>query len=73
MQARFCEKFTSAGRLWANYQTRLIDVEFFMLLTPYKCLLVGLKNIKQVLLGLQHIIADVIAKDRETLTTMRKM
>lgn len=28
---------------------------------------------KQVLLGLQHIIADIIAKDRETLTTMRKM
>lgn len=58
---------------WAKYQTRLIDVEFFLLLTPYKCLLVGLKNIKQVLLGLQHIIADIIAKDRETLTTMRKM
>lgn len=33
----------------------------------------GLKNMKQVLLGLQHIIADIIAKDRETLTTMRKM
>ena len=32
-----------------------------------------MKNMKQVLLGLQHVIADIIAKDGETLSTMKKM
>ena len=33
----------------------------------------GLKNVKQVSLGIQHIIADVIAKDSETLSTIKRM
>ena len=33
----------------------------------------GLKTVKQVSLGIQHIIADVIAKDGETLSAIKRM
>ena len=33
----------------------------------------GLENLKDVELGLQHIIADVISKDRNVLDFLRKM
>ena len=36
-------------------------------------ILAGVKNVKQVCLGIQHIIADVIAKDSETFTTIKRM
>ena len=37
------------------------------------CLLAGVKNIKQVSLGIQHILADVIAKNSETMSSIKKM
>ena len=37
------------------------------------CILAGVKNIKQVSLGIQHILADVIAKNSETMSSIKKM
>ena len=36
-------------------------------------ILAGVKNIKQVSLGIQHILADVIAKNSETMSSIKKM
>ena len=36
-------------------------------------ILAGIKNVKQVSLGIQHIIADVIAKDSATLSSIKRM
>ena len=36
-------------------------------------ILAGVKNIKQVSLGIQHILADVIAKNSETMSSVKKM
>ena len=39
----------------------------------YIHVLAGVKNIKQVSLGIQHILADVIAKNSETMSLIKKM
>ena len=36
-------------------------------------ILAGIKNVKQVSIGIQHIIADVIAKDSATLSSIKRM
>ena len=36
-------------------------------------ILAGVKNIKQVSLGIQHILADVISKNSETMSSIKKM
>ena len=36
-------------------------------------ILAGVKNIKQVSLGIQHILADVIAKNSETMSSIKRM
>ena len=36
-------------------------------------ILAGVKNIKQVSLGIQHILADVIAKNSDTMSSIKKM
>ena len=37
------------------------------------CMLVGIKDVKQVSLGIQHILADIIAKDSSTLSSVKEM
>jgi len=37
------------------------------------CMLAGIKNVKQVSLGVQHILADIIAKDSSTLSSIKAM
>ena len=37
------------------------------------CILAGVKNIKQVSLGIQHILADVIAKNSDTMSSIKRM
>ena len=37
------------------------------------CMLAGIKDVKQVLLGIQHILADIIAKDSSTQSSIKAM
>ena len=39
----------------------------------YICMLAGIKDVKQVSLGIQHILADIIAKDSSTLSSIKAM
>ena len=39
----------------------------------YGCMFAGIKDVKQVSLGIQHILADIIAKDSATLSSIKAM